>query len=252
MLSSKNLLYTQICEHNKGEGEDVEKNKYIRICIAVFFFLLIITAYIFRIDKKISLTFLQEHHQRIQEFITQNYFLSLMGYIILYIAFIIVMLPITILFNIASGYFFGVVLGTVYSVIGCVIGSLASFLIFRYILRDWATKRYHKRLIHVEQEFDKHGAWYILSLQLFPITPFAIINTIAGLSHIPAWKFMGISCIGVTPYIFLNAFAGRKLVEIRTLKDVLSPWFIGIFVGLSLCALAPTLIQYIKTKLKKQ
>lgn len=229
----------------------MEKNKYVRICIAVLFFLLIIAAYIFRIDKKISLTFLQEHHQRIQNVIAHNYILSVITYIIIYILFIVLMLPITLLFNIASGYFFGVIPGTLYSVIGCVIGSLASFLIFRYILRDWATKRYHKKLMHVEEEFDKHGAGYILSLQLFPITPFAIINTIAGLSHLPAWKFVGISCIGVTPYIFLNAFAGRKLVEMTTLKDILSPGFIALFVGLSLCALAPTLIQHIKTKLKK-
>lgn len=180
---------------------------------ALLFSLLIITAYCFRVDKKISLTFLQEHHQNIQTFIEQQYFLSVALYISLFILCIILMLPITILLIIASGYFFGVLPGTIYSILGSVVGSLLSFLIFRYILRDWAIKRYHKKFATIEHDFDQHGVGYILSLLLFPITPFAIVNIIAGLSNIHAWKYICIIIIGITPYTLLLAFTGKKLVD---------------------------------------
>lgn len=230
----------------------MEKKNYARIFVAMALLLIIIIAYALRLDKKISLTFLQDHHQLIQELITNHYILSVILYVIIYILFVITMLPITLLLNIASGYFFGVFPGTLYSVIGSVTGSLASFLIFRYILREWAIKRYHKKLLGVEQEFEKHGAGYILSLQLFPITPFALINIIAGLSNIPAWKYACITVIGVTPYTFLYAFAGRKLIELTSLKELVSPWFITLFAVLSFGALAPMLLQRLRTKFKKK
>jgi len=230
----------------------MKKQNYVRIGIALLFSLVLIVAYALRIDKKISLTFFQEHHQSIQNFIAKNTLIAVLSYIVFYIFFVILMIPLTVVLNIAAGYFFGVLPGTFYSVIGSVVGSLASMLIFRYILREWAIKRYHKKLGNVEEELNKHGAGYILSMQLFPVTPFAIINCIAALSEIPAWKFICITIIGVTPYIFLNAFAGRKFCELTSIKDILSPGFIALFIGLSLCALAPTLLQLIKTKLKKQ
>lgn len=230
----------------------MKKKKILRTTIGLLFVLGILLAFFLRLDKKISLHFLQEHHQIIQDYIANNYELASILYIIFYIAFVILMIPLTILLNVASGYFFGTLPGTLYSVLGSAFGSLASLLIFRYILRTWAHKRYHAKLMTVENEFNKHEIGYILSMQLFPITPFAIINILAGLSTIPAWKFLAISFVGVTPYIFLNAFAGRKLVELNSIKDIVSPGFLILFLGLSLCALAPTLLQCIKKKLKKQ
>lgn len=229
----------------------LRKKNYIQIGIALLFFLVIVIAYVFRVDKKISLTFLQEHHLWIQTFIQQHYVIAVMSYLIVYASFVVLMLPITLLLTIASGYFFGVLPGTCYSIAGSALGSLLSFLIFRYVLREWATKRYHKKLAAFEQDFDKHSTWYLLSLLLLPITPFALINVLAALSHIEAWKYICIVIIGITPYTFLYAFAGRKLVELTTTNDIFSPWFIMLSLIFSLCSLAPIFIQCIYKKMKK-
>ena len=220
--------------------------KYLRSAFFIIFLIAIGIAFSLRLDKKISLSYLQEHTDLIKNLLAHYYIMSVISYIMCYILFVILLVPLTILLNIAAGYFFGVLSGTLYSVVGCVLGSFISMLLFRYIFRAWAHKKYHAHLGGVENELKKHGAEYILSMQLFPITPFAVINSIAGLSEIPAWQFLCITCIGVTPYIFLNAYAGRKLVTLGSISDVLSPGFIVLFLGLSLCAIAPTLWQRFK------
>ncbi len=228
------------------------KRKYLRLLLFTIFLVAVIAAFVLRLDKKISLRYLQEHTALIKHYISDYYALTALGYITCYILFVILMVPLTILLNVAAGYFFGVIPGTIYSVVGCVAGSFISMLLFRYIFRSWAHKKYHARLGIVEDEFNKHGAEYILSLQLLPITPFAIINSIAGLSELPAWKFLLISFIGVTPYIFLNAYAGTKLTALNSVSDILSPGFLVLFLGLSLCAIAPTLWQRYKKQHKRR
>lgn len=228
------------------------KKKHLQMLLFIIFLVGVIVAFILRLDKKISLSYLQEHTNLIKQAINDYYALCVIGYVACYVLFVILMVPLTILLNVAAGYFFGVIPGTIYSVLGCVAGSFISMLLFRYIFRSWAHKKYHAKLGGVEDEFNKHGAEYILSLQLFPITPFAVINSIAGLSELSAWKFLLITFIGVTPYIFLNAYAGTKLTTLNNVSDILSPGFLVLFLGLSLCAIAPTVWQHFKKKRKRR
>ena len=215
----------------------------------ILFSILLFLAFKSGIFRTMSLSYVKAHQPQIASFIEQHYLSAILFYLCLYIFLVIIMVPITTLLNVAAGFFFGTWLGTLWSVTGAVTGSLFSFLLIRYLFRTWALKCYAHSLKKFEEKFNKHGPQYIVALDLIPITPYALVNCIAGLSKMSAWKFFLFTTIGVTPYIFLYVFAGKKLVALNSINDILSPSFIILFSILALLSLLPLVMQ---AKHKKQ
>lgn len=226
------------------------KSKYVFYCALILF--LIILFFVLKatgILHTMNLSYVKSHHLQIASFIERHYLAAVLCYLFLYIFLVILMAPITTLLNVAAGFFFGTWLGTLWGVTGASLGSLCSFLLIRYFFRKWALKCYAHSLKKFEEKFNQHGPRYILTLDLIPITPYALVNCIAGLSEISVGTFFLFTTVGVTPYIFLYVLAGKQLVALNSINDILSPSFIILFSILALFSLLPLIMQ---KKHKKQ
>lgn len=212
-----------------------------------FFALIIVAAMVairyLGLTDYISLSFVRDNTEAIQAFIAHNYIAAVLAFIGIYTATVALSVPISNLFSIAAGYFFGVIPAVIYCNIGALCGALLAYATFRFLLHDMAMERYGDKLERFQERFTKEGMSYLLFMQLLPITPFGVINVLAGISGIPLKTFITTTLVGITPGQIIYAFAGRQLQYITSPGDIFSGPVLIAFILLATLALLPLVLR---------
>ncbi len=174
------------------------------------------------------------HKEALGNFIEKHYYFSLFLFIAACSVFINTPFPLAALLKILGGVFFGVYLGTFFNALATLIACLIGFWISRYIFRDMFEKRYYQKLKEVENDIEKNGFYYILTLRVVMSVPYVLINAVAGISRISFTKYFFGTAIGVIPPSFIYANAGSHLEQINSVSELfdLKTIIILSFVGL--------------------
>ena len=210
------------------------------ILLAVIALLL---GYYFFLAEHLTFAAIKAHQQQLQAFVASHYVLAIAAYVLSYTLVAALSLPIAALFTLLGGALFGVALGTLYAVIGATSGATLSFLGVRYLFGEQLQQRYEKQLAHFNKELEQQGIFYLLSLRLFAVIPFFLINILAGLTNVSVRTFVLTTLVGIIPGAFVYAYAGQRLASLESMKDIVSPQVIIAFVLLGLLALVPVLIR---------
>jgi uncharacterized membrane protein YdjX (TVP38/TMEM64 family) len=123
--------------------------------------------------------------------------------------------------DIAAGAFFGPFLGTVYSVIGALGGSIVSFAVSRYLGRELI-----ERFLGGHINFCTECSDYILTKivffsRLLPVMSFDVISYGAGLTKMSLRKFILATFFGMIPLTFVYNYFGSVLVFGKALTFLL-------------------------------
>jgi len=156
-------------------------------------------------------------------------------------------IPGALLLTLLSGAIFGVVIGSVLVSFASTIGATLSFLVARFLLRDWITKKWGQRLRSLDQEIQKNGELHLLTLRLIPAIPFFLVNLLMGLTPIRTKKFFLFSQIGMFPATVVYVFAGQEFAKLNSLSGLLST---GALLALSGLALLPILTPRVLSAIK--
>lgn len=135
--------------------------------------------------------------------------------------------------SVLSGALFGPWLGTLYSMIGAMLGSLTVFVLSRKLGRPFV-ERFVKpgTLKKMDYLAEKAGIFVFFAIFLLPILPDDVVCYMAGLSKIPIRTLMLISFVGRLPGYLVAAFVGSGLTESNyTLVVVVSALFVLLAVG---------------------
>jgi uncharacterized membrane protein YdjX (TVP38/TMEM64 family) len=127
-------------------------------------------------------------------------------------------LPMTI----AAGILFGPVWGVIYAITGATLGASASFLVARYLARDWVeaklTGAMWKNLDHKVGE----QGWKIVALtRLVPLFPFNLLNYAYGVTRIPFLHYAVASFFCMLPACIAFIVFSSSLPQL--LKGKVSP-----------------------------
>lgn len=126
-----------------------------------------------------------------------------------YILATIFFLPGSIL-TLGAGFIYGVVKGSIIVSISSVIGVSVTFLIARYLARDWVTDKFgnnpHFRAI--DTAIGNKGGKIVLMLRLSPAFPFNVLNYLLGLTAVPFWSYVFASWLGMLPGTVLYVYLG--------------------------------------------
>ena len=155
-------------------------------------------------------------------------------------------------FGSAVGVGYGVVLASLAVFVGAALGSIAAFLLGRYLMRDCVRNKLVKKypvIKAVDEALQNNGLKIFFLLRLSPIVPFNAINYIAGVTGISVKDYC-LALIGILPgtilYCFIGASAGG-LVEAE--NGVSKPVTIAsIVVGLVLAFIAVFIASYYAKK----
>lgn len=133
-------------------------------------------------------------------------------FILLYITATILLIPGSIL-TLGAGVVFGVLWGSLYVILGAVIGETAAFLLGRYITRDWVKNKIaqNQTFAALNQALNREGLKIILLTRLSPIFPFSLLNYAFGVTGISLRNYF-LGSVGMIPmtitYVYLGSLAG--------------------------------------------
>lgn len=132
----------------------------------------------------------------------------------LYVLACVAFLPGSVL-TLGAGAAFGLWKGFVLVSIGSTVGAWASFLVGRYLLRDWISRRLEKvpAFAAVAAAVGQEGWKVVLLTRLSPVLPFNLLNYGYGLTTVGLGEYTLASWIGMMPgtflYVYLGAAAGE-------------------------------------------
>ncbi|MFV0504820.1 MAG: TVP38/TMEM64 family protein [Lachnospirales bacterium] len=148
----------------------------------------------------------------------QEYFQGLgitayITYILIYIIVAIFMFPASLV-TIGAGIIFGPILGGLLSLVGATIGAVCSFLIAKYMARDYIVKKFKGNILFdkIEKGVKENGKNFLILTRLVPVFPYNIQNYAYGLTSMKVFEFFIVSFICMAPGAFIYAFMAGEIV----------------------------------------
>jgi uncharacterized membrane protein YdjX (TVP38/TMEM64 family) len=189
---------------------------------------------------------LKQHRESLVSFVQDRYAFSVAVFIAAYILVTAFSIPGAVVLTIAAGFLFGTLAATLSVNIGATIGATLAFLSARYLLGTGIQEKYRSQLKKFNEELEKNGTHYLLTLRLIPVFPFFLINFLSGLTKIPVRTFIWTTSLGIIPGTAVFAFAGRQIGTINSASEILSLKVLAAFAILALFALIPVIMKRIK------
>jgi uncharacterized membrane protein YdjX (TVP38/TMEM64 family) len=134
------------------------------------------------------------------------------AFIGIYIIATVAFLPAFIL-TLGAGVLFGLWLGSLYVFIGATLGSIAAFLVGRYLARDWVAKKIagNDKFSAIDRAVGQSGLKIVLLTRLSPAFPFNLLNYAFGVTGVSARDYI-IGSIGMIPgtimFVYIGSLAG--------------------------------------------
>jgi uncharacterized membrane protein YdjX (TVP38/TMEM64 family) len=126
-----------------------------------------------------------------------------------YIVACIALVPAALL-TLAAGAIFGILWGTVYTLVGAVVGATAAFLIARYAARGLIERRLasNARFVSIDRAVGAEGLKIVTLLRLSPVFPFSLLNYALGLTRVTLADYL-VAMIGIVPGTLLYVYYGK-------------------------------------------
>ena len=128
-------------------------------------------------------------------------------FIIVYALASILFLP-TMVITLAGGAIFGPIIGVILNLVGATLGAALSFLITRYLVYDWFSKKRELRLNKLIRGVEKKGWIFIAFLRLIPVIPFNLVNYGLGLTSIPFRIYLITTAVFLIPVEIIYTYFG--------------------------------------------
>jgi uncharacterized membrane protein YdjX (TVP38/TMEM64 family) len=193
------------------------------------------------LKERVTLENIQHNILHLEQFVASHYHQSVFYYIIAYMTEVILVLPLSALLTLLSGFLFGVLPGALYTNVGATLGATISFLLVRYWFGHFLQKKYAPQLKAFNQAFEQKGWWYLMMTRFVFVIPFFVINILAGLTKVPLWTFIWTTSLGIIPSTLIYAYTGQQLNSIHSLHDIFTPKVLGAFGALGLFAALPAI-----------
>jgi len=158
----------------------------------------------------------------IQNYISNNFFISFFIFLFSYCFLIICNFPAASLLSLIGGFLYGTWIGGLGIIFGGTIGAFIVFYFAKIFLYDNISKKLLNKYSFIKQYFQKNELELMLLIRLIPAIPFFLQNlTLAGLGAKNS-KFFFTTLIGLSPWALIFASIGQGLEEIFIKDQVLS------------------------------
>lgn len=118
------------------------------------------------------------------------------------------------LLAILGGSLFGLYQGSIFTIIGALIGGSISFFLSRLLGNRFIKPSKNKKLLNIEEILKNQGFLTILILRLIPLFPFDLISYGAGLTSIKYNDFFFGTLIGTIPGIIVFINLGAQWISL--------------------------------------
>jgi len=145
----------------------------------------------------------------------------------------------------AAGAAYGHVWGTLYILLGAVIGALAAFGVARWLggetLKRWFGNRLSVGLLGSQNAL----MGIVLVSRLLPFISFDIVSYAAGLTVLSFWRFAIATLVGIVPASFLLAHFGNEMATGESSR------IMGSVLALGAITLIPVAVKIVRDRLRR-
>ena len=147
---------------------------------------------------------------------------------------------------IVGGLAYGGLLGGLLTIIGASLGASISFIIGKYIAREYILKRFGNdpTFQKIEKVVRENGISFLIFTRLVPVFPFAIQSYAYAMTPMSVKKFSLISFMTMMPASFIYAFMASEIA----LKGVSG----ALLLELTVAGIFLALLAYLPKKLSKK
>lgn len=111
--------------------------------------------------------------------------------------------------SIVGGFVFGVTLGAVYSLVSSYIAASLSFLIARYLGKEWIDKNTSGKFLKVKEGVESLGWKFVAMSRLLPVLPFSMLNYAFGLTRVSFSVYIVNTMIFIIPICLMYSMIGE-------------------------------------------
>lgn len=154
-----------------------------------------------------------------------------------YVALSALALPGGSVLMLAAGAGYGLLPGTLLSLSACTLGATLTMLAARHLLRGPARRHFGARLTTLDAGLARDGGFYLFSLRMLPVIPYAAVNVLAGLTGLRTWTFAWVSFAGMLAGTVVYVNAGQELARVESMAQLLSPSLLAALAALGLLPL---------------
>lgn len=176
-----------------------------------------------------------------------------LGYAVASVAFV----PGSLL-TLAAGAIFGLVKGTLYTIVGATLGSAAAFLIARYVARGAIEKKIagNARFAAIDRAVSKEGFKIVALLRLSPVFPFNLLNYSLGLTKVRFLDYF-LASVAMLPGTLLYVYYGKAVGSVAALAggaraEKGTEYWVSLGVGLAATIVVTTFITRLARKALRQ
>ena len=193
-----------------------------KILIGVVIISLIVLFRVLGFDQYLNTTYLIEQREQLLTLVGDNFILTAFIFIGIYIVATAFSIPGAAVLSLAGGLLFGLGFGLIFVNIGASLGATINFIFARYIIGDSIQKKYGDKFEKFNNDIEKNGKNYLLTLRLIPLFPFFLVNVLAGVSSVKMRTFVWTTIIGIIPGSIFYVYAGTTLKNADALTDFIS------------------------------
>lgn len=121
-------------------------------------------------------------------------------------------LPTATLLCLAAGYLFGVMTGSIVSMLGALGGAFITFAGMRFIagerVRNFLLRGRTRSLVHL---LERDAFFYLMALRVVPVAPFFAINAAGAMIRISTRRFLLATALGLAPLVLVYVSVGAGL-----------------------------------------
>ena len=173
--------------------------------------------------EHLSLSNLIRERQSLMAFVSDNLFLALAVYILIYAASVALSFPGASFLTIAGGFLFGWIIAGTATIFAATFGATAVFLAARSSLGAALKARAGPFISRLASGFRENAMSYLLFLRLTPVFPFWLVNIAPAIFHVPVGTYVAATLVGIIPGTFAFAFIGSGLDSVIEAQEAANP-----------------------------
>ena len=171
----------------------------------------LVAAWQFGLFQYFSLEKLREQQDVLTGFVADNWLLAGAAYVSIYAAATLFMMPGALWITIAGGFMFGLVGGSIATVIGATLGASLLFFAAKTSVGDSLRKLAGSYAEKVRGEFLQSPLSYMFAMRFVPAMPFPIANIVPALLGAKYRDYFISTALGIIPGVVAYTWIGAGL-----------------------------------------
>ena len=227
--------------------QKLQDNKTLILALIISIAILMTVIFSLSVDRADAFAYVEQNLSILQKYSNSNPYQAMVLYIFAYALLAISCIPGMFIATTIGGALFGFINGSILTAIGTTLGSFFSFWLCRKFFRQEIETKFLNKVEMLNKKMQQGEFYYFLSLRLFIVFPYYIVNILASVTKVRPFTFIATTFLGMIPVHCFYSYIGASLKQFISGKMELNPQiFIVVFLSAAVVFFFPQFLKYFR------